>query len=280
MTRAVKSAFFRLFRTGLLAKVLIISVILSVLIIFNTCVGEYGYMLIRRPRYIDREFIFQCLIRIIIVFPMANAVFCTSLTGNDILFRSINNKIATGISRRNVYLAELIVSCAATFIEVAVSYGIIILFARFWPTKVGAHIDAYTMRLMVFILISCVAFTAFYTLLQFFFSNKLFALIVALLIVPCLFVGGQLVDAQLNEPYRYSVTNEETGETSWELNPEYVGGTSRKVMKFVYDTIPFTFQIIEDPSTSKLTNGFAADVIVIVCSTAAGLSVIKKREFS
>ena len=280
MIRAVKSAFFRFFRTGLFAKVLIFSIVLSVLIILNTCADGYSMILFKRPRYIDREFLLYCLIRIILVLPMTNAVFCTSFTGNDLLFRSINNKVATGISRRNIYLADLIVSCTATVIEVAVSYGIIISFGKFWPTKLGVKIDGYTVRLMIFILISCVAFTAFYTLMQYFFSSKLFALIVALLIVPCLFVFGQLVNAELEEPYRYSITNEETGETSWELNPKYVGGTSRKVMTFVYDTIPYTFQVIADPNTSNFTNGLAADGIVIVVTTAAGLSVLKKRELA
>jgi hypothetical protein len=280
MSRALKSAFFRFFRTKWFAKVVIFSVLMGLFVIMNTCTQVYGFMFFKRPRYLDQEFLISAWIQVYVVMPFAIAIFCSSFTGNDLAFRSINNKVATGISRRCIYLADLVVSVTASVLGSGIACGLILAYAKFWPTRAGVKINAYTVRFLLCVLVTSIAFTALYTLLQYFFSSKLFALIIALLLIPCFIVLGQYVDMTLSEPYRYSYTNEETGEVTWELNPGYVGGTSRKVLTFVYETMPFNFEYIVYPESADFNNNLTAGAIVIVLTSAAGVSVMKKRELS
>ena len=280
MSRALKSAFFRFFRTKWFARVVIFSILAGLIIIMNTTGEAYGFVFYRRPRYLDMQFLITSLVQVYIVMPFAIAVFCSSFTGNDLSFRAINNKVATGISRKCIYLADLIVNMTASVIGSGISSGLILVYGKFWPTRAGVKINAYTVRFVLCIMITSIAFTAVYTLMQYFFSNKLFGLIIALLMIPGLIEAGQLVEMTLSEPYRYAYTNEETGEVTWMLNPGYVGGTSRKVLTFVYETMPYNFEYIVYPESANFNKSLTAGAIVITMSTAAGLSVMKKRELS
>lgn len=280
MSRALKSAFFRFFRTKWFLRVLFFSLLTGLIIIINTVTTNYGFVFYMRPRYFDREFMEMCIIGVMVVLPFLIAIFCTSFTGNDLQFRSINNKVATGISRKCIYLADLAAVITATVIGFAVTTGVIFAYYKFWPTRGSQRIDAHIIRITFYVLITCIAFAAFNTLMQYFFSNKFFALIVTLLIIPCILILSQNLEAKLNEPYRYYIENEETGEGAWTLNPHYVGGTSRKVLTFVYDTIPYGFQNFLEEGSSKFEKSMIAGAIVVTVTTAAGIEVIKKRELS
>lgn len=280
MIRALKSALFRFFRTKWFLKVLIFSLLTGLIIIFNTITTYYAFVFYKRPRYLDREFLTICIIGVMVILPFLIAIFCTSFTGNDLTFRSINNKVTTGISRKCIYLADLTVVVVGTVIGFAVTTGVIFAYYLFCPTRGSQRIDAHIIRIVIYVLITCIAFAAFNTLMQYFFSNKLFAIIVTLLIIPCIIVCSQVLEESLNVPYRYYVENEETGEGMWVLNPEYVGGAPRKVLTFVYDTIPFGFQNFIDEGSSKFDKSMIAGAIVVTATTAAGLQVIKKRELS
>ena len=280
MSRALKSAFYRFFRTKWFLKVLVFSLLTGLIIILNTVTTYYAFVFYKRPRYLDRSFLSICMIGVMVILPFLIAIFCTSFTGNDLNFRSVNNKVATGISRKCIYLADLTVVIVGTVIGFAVTTGVIFAYYLFCPTRGSQTIDAHTIRIVLYVLITCIAFAAFNTLMQYFFSNKLFALIVTILIIPCIIVCSQVVEESLYVPYRYYVENEETGEGMWVLNPEYVGGTPRKVLTFVYDTIPFGFQNFSDEGTSKFEKSMIAGAIVVTVTTAAGMEVFKKRELS
>lgn len=234
-----------------------------------------AFYFIARPRFLDNEFVLSCLFLSLFMLPFVIAVFTTMFTGTDISSRAVNNKIATGLPRIHIYLADLIVTLAAAVMNYALYIGITLAVARFWPMRSYVKFDRELINYLILVFITCIAFAAVDILIQYFFSNRLFAVIVALLILPCLPVVTGRISIKLQAPYRYEVTDKDSGESYWKLNPDYVGGTSRKVLTAVYDSSAYR------ANTGDLyTEQCVASGLVVVLSTAAGLVTAKKKEFS
>ena len=277
MIRALKSSFFRFFSTGLFVKLLIISVVLGAFAILQTCASEYYMYFVSRPRYLTNEFVIFCILKLVYTMPFATAVFSMMFTGNDVAFRTINNKITTGVSRVNIYIADLTVTVFASLLSLFVMTGLFFLFGRLAPVKSAVTFSKYIAGIFVQVLLITVAFASLYTLLQFFISTKLLALILSLIIIPCLMFGNMYIEACLQEPYRESYMDEETGELCWELNDEYIGGTPRKILTFIYETSPYSYKFIENEE--HVPQEAIAAGIVFVLSSAAGITSITKKEY-
>lgn len=277
MIRALKSSFFRFFSTGLFVKLLIISVVLGAFAILQTCASEYYMYFVSRPRYLTNEFVIFCILKLVYTMPFATAVFSMMFTGNDVAFRTINNKITTGVSRVNIYIADLTVTVFASLLSLFVMTGLFFLFGRLAPVKSAVTFSKYIAGIFVQVLLITVAFASVYTLLQFFISTKLLALILSLIMIPCLMFGNMYIEVCLQEPYRESYKDEETGELCWKLNDEYIGGTPRKILTFIYETSPYSYKFIENKE--HVPQEAIAAGIVFVLSSAAGITSITKKEY-
>lgn len=276
MRRALRSAFFRLFNTGLFIKSVIFAAIAG-LIVANYMYSQiYAYYIFQRPRYIDNSFIIYCLYAFLYVIPFAIAVFCTMFTGTDISFRAINNRITTGISRFNIYFAELLVSLLISLISCVISLAAILAFVKIWAIRSDIRFDRYLISCFIKVIIACFAFTTLYIFFHFFCSNKFLALVISLLLIPCAMITTMLIGTDLNEPYRYAVTYE-NGETAWEYNTHYVGGTKRKIYSAIYEASPYVDFYTEEPKDQS--KEIEAAGIIFAASTAAGLVSIRKKEF-
>ena len=282
MIRALRSSFFRFFSTGLFIKSLIFSVILAFFQIFRTCTGELGLFPFQQPRYINNTFIMMNMLSLLYVVPFGIALFASIHTGSDIQFRSINNKIATGVSRTSIFFSDLIVTVLTAEFSILFQMVIFYLYARFVPVKSNISVSGVIINSTLCIMVICAAFSAVYVLLQIFSSNKLLALIITLLIIPALIVSTQLMKSKLEEPYRlYQYEEDENGDpkvTGWTVNPNYIGGTPRTILKFVYDTSPYSFYFFESDKDSLKTETEAAG-IVFLTATALGVLSINKKEY-
>lgn len=222
------------------------------------------------------------MLSLLYVVPFGIAIFASIHTGSDIQFRSINNKIATGVSRTSIFLSDLIVTVLTAEFSILLQMVIFYLYARFVPVKSNISVSGVIINSTLCIMVICAAFSAVYVLLQIFSSNKLLALIITLLIIPALIVSTQLMESKLNEPYRlYQYEEDENGEakvTGWTVNPNYIGGTPRTILKFVYDTSPYSFYFLESDKVSLKTETEAAG-IVFLAATALGVLSINKKEY-
>lgn len=283
MIRALRSSFFRFFRTGLFFMSLIFTFVLAFFLIFRSCTEDLNLLPFQQPKFINNTFVMTTMLTLVYVVPFGTAVFSTILTGSDVSFRSINNKIATGISRTQIFLSDLIVTVFATECSVILQAVVIWLFARFAPVKQNVILNSRIINLMLCIMVICAAFCAFFVLIQYFSSNKLLALIISLLIIPALVVSTQLLEAKLDEPYRLYQYEYEEGEepkvTGWDVNPEYVGGTSREVLTFVYNTSPYTYKFAIADKAALKSETMASGMIFLV-STVLGIVSINKKEYS
>ena len=282
MIRALRSSFFRFFSTGLFIKSLIFSVILAFFQIFRTCTEDLGLLPFQQPRYVNNNFIMMNMLTLIYVVPFGIALFASIHTGSDIQFRSINNKITTGVSRTSILLSDLIVTVLSAEFSIVLQLLIFYLYARFVPVKSNISVSGLIINSTLGIMVICAAFSAVFVLVQFFSSNKLLALILTLLILPTINFSSQMLEARLTEPYRlYQYEEDENGEqkvTGWTVNPNYIGGTPRTILKFVYDTSPYSFYFFESDKVSLKTETEAAG-IVFLAATALGVLSINKKEY-
>ena len=280
MIRALKSSFFRFFKTGIIYLTLLFSVVFALLVALYIYAEFYAFYAFKRPRFLDNGFVLLCLNSLLYVMPFAIALFCTLFTGTDVEFRSINNKISTGISRIQIYLADFTVTLLASVISCAIQEGIIFLIVKCWAIKSTIRFDTYLIGMMITVVIICISFAALYTFFQYFASNKFLALIITLMIIPCVMIVSSLITTSLKQPYRTQVYVEETGETEWRINPDYVSGTKREIYTFISEASPYSDE--EDfYNNTKKNLGKQATVasIVFVLSTAAGFVSISKKEF-
>lgn len=282
MRRALRSAFFRFFRTGMFVKTILFSLLLGafVILFMNNPILITGTF--SRPRYMDNTYVIQCIACLLVLTPFWCGVFSSMFTGNDVSFRAINNKITTGISRFQIYLAELVVGIIAAFVQILISSAFFVVFAKTVPLKSGVVINGQLIGIMLRAFIVATAFTAIFTFFQFFLSNKLLALILSLTLVMAVVVGTSLVGGYLEEPYRRIAYYEEvTEEPVWELNPRYVGGTTRKILTHVYEASPYCENQSDDGLPCDVRSGEAiAAGAIFVLASVAGLTSIKKKEYA
>ena len=277
MNRALKSAFFRFFRTKLFIMVLIISVLIGAGIILDTGVLYITSDIFSRPRVIANDFLFYCILKQSVVIPVAAAVFCTKFTGTDISHRSINNKISTGMKRTHIFFADYIVTMTAVFMSIVINLLMFYAFARYLPLRSYIKINSQILGLVLQSILVCIAYVSLYLLVQYFVSTKLLALILSLLLMPAVYMGTFSLESILDQPYRKSVKNEQTEETVWEINPYYVGGAARDVIDYVYRSSVFYELETENVESDKAS---VVSGVVIVLSSAAGLVAINKKEYS
>ena len=275
MRCALKSSLFRFFRTKLFILVLAFSAVMGMAMVNNTC-SDLSLYAFARPRYFDSLFVVACIRKLVFVIPFGSAVFCTMFTGSDISFRSINNKIATGTRRISIFLADAVTAAIATVISVIGSVLVIYVFAKTVPVKESVKINSGMGVALLKVIIICVAFAVLFTVFQYFLCNKLLAVIISLVLLLVIMTSISLMEDMLQRPYRYTYTNEETGETLWEINPGYVGGNARKALTLAKETNPYYGAMSEDPESSKAAIAAGASIVVF---TAAGFVVISRKEF-
>ncbi|MBR4913865.1 MAG: hypothetical protein IKZ42_01150 [Clostridiales bacterium] len=283
MIRALRSSFFRFFKTGLFFKSLLFSVIMAFMLILRTCMEDMNLLPFHQPRYINNGFILTNMLSLVYVVPFGIAIFASIHTGSDVQFRVINNKIATGVSRTQIFLSDLIVTLLSTEISILIQMVVFYLFAMYAPVKSNVSLPRFIINSTLCIMVICAAFCSVYVLMQYFSSNKLLALIITLLIIPALVLSTELARQKLDEPYKfYQYEEDENGDSKvigWTENPEYIGGTPRTILTFVYNTSPYAFQFVESDQVTLKTEAQASG-IVFLASTVLGLVSINKKEYS
>lgn len=277
MRCALKSSLFRLFRTKLFFWIFVFSLAVGLGVFFNLCTDELDmYYSLSRPRYFDTEHLILCLRNLIFVFPFGSAVFCMMFTGSDISSRTVNNKIVTGTPRIALFFADVIVSVLATVLSVVAYSAVLFIMLKFVPIKEAVEINSKVIQTVLHAAVISIAFTVFFTLLQFLFSNKLFGVIISMFLVPALMTYPSFAVRILAEPYRYSYKDEDTGEIVWELNPEYISGNERKALTFSVEINPYYEVLIREPDSTKTAVAAGA---VIMLSAAAGVVSVSRKEF-
>lgn len=278
MICSLRSSFYRFFASGFFIRTVILSLLLALFLYAETCTTDLAILFFRRPRFLDNRLLIAALPKLLYAIPFWAGVFCLRFSGDDLSSRAVNNKIATGLPRKWIYLSDLTVTAFATVITVAVNVGVLYLLGRFLPFRSSVKLSKDIIILSLRMTVIFIAFAAVFMLFQYFFTTGLFGLIISLMIIPAIMVAEMNIDTSLSEPYRIEYIDEDTGEAMWEINDGYIGGTPRKILTALHESIPFREGFVLEKKIS--TTDTAAAVIVFAASTAAGLVTISRKEFS
>lgn len=239
-----------------------------------------SYMSMKRTGYIvplDRNFFFHSTF-----IPIISSAFCSLFVGTEYSDGTIRNKIIVGHTRISIYLSNLIVCAAANFlfctIYLAASLAVGIPLLGFFQTDVKF---IFVLALDIFVM--SLAFSAIFTLISMLCQNRAITAVICIFSAFIfLFIGSyiysKLLEPEMYEPYSYTVNGEITaGDT--EPNPNYIGGTQRKIYEFLYDFLPGGQAIqLADMTTVHLWQLPLYSFIFTILCTGFGLVFFRKKD--
>lgn len=184
------------------------------------------------------EFIRMFMIYGSLVCAVYNALF----TGRSITDRTVKNMVVTGARKTSVYLAEVLTSLLFTLSSFLIYTGItLILFKNYGRNEILYSASAVVLWLLFF--------SAFYVLINTYFSSKIFAVFLSMVFVFVLICLGASMESMLDEPVN-TVSLIDGVEVS-QKNPRYISGVKRDICSFLLDSNPYT--LMEDiPVKSEL----------------------------
>lgn len=221
-----------------------------------------------------------------IFMPVVAAVFVGLFVGTEYSDGTIRNKLIVGHSRMEIYLSNLIVCTIALFLMhlayIAVMAGAGIPLLR--------NFDASASELVKIGLISLVTIMALgglFVMMSMLIHSKSNGSVTAIIVGIVLLMSAMVIMNGLNEPEyweAYTATFvDESGQAREEhvekqKNPNYIGGTRRKVYEFLYDFLPgcqmtqISSQSIEHPVRLPL---YSASILLV--TTACGVFAFRKK---
>lgn len=221
------------------------------------------------------------------------AIFISLFVGTEYSDGTIRNKIVVGHNRSLIYLSNLIV-CAVGNVLIAISY-----LGTFFIVGIakGGRVVCDIKILIPYIicgLLAVIAFTGIMVLIALCVKNKAGSAIICMLAALILLVTGSVVNQKLAEPkmYEHYVTVNESGvptEVEKVPNPEYIDGTTRKVLEFINDTLPScqALQLVDsfdDSGIIESNDSYHFDRIIASMAfsllfAVIGIVVFGKKEF-
>lgn len=211
------------------------------------------------------------------------ALVCAFFIGPEHGDGTVRNKLVTGCARRDVYLAELLLASLAALVMCLAA--ILPALALGLPLLGGFHMGAA--RAVVATMGVCamaVAYAAIFTLLMMLVDRRAAATAAALVLAVALLGAGGYLNGRLSAPptvqgYQLAI-NGELAETDPMPNPDYLpDGPSRNAFQFLCDFIPGG-QTIQYASLSARRPAvlMAYDGVIVLLSTAAGLTLFQRRD--
>jgi hypothetical protein len=166
------------------------------------------------------------------------AVFAYLFISEDKFEGGFRNKITCGVKRSTIYLSELLVT--AFFAEL---YTACFVFSWLITFKISGRFGTslfYNIPFKSYILFFMWSFAlaALFTLVNVYFSNRMFAILLSLVMLTAFNNIGSFIEGRLNVPYKEKVVSEATGEEYWRENPDYISGKPRKILIHIAERTP------------------------------------------
>ena len=222
------------------------------------------------------------LLAYVTIAPILTSALTALFIGNDYSSGTLRNKLIAGHRRWNIYLANFIICCCA---------GLILCLAFVIPHGVlgillGGQIQSTSANLLMYgglSLALIITFTALFTLIAMLCQNKSHTVAGCILLAFVLIFLGVYITSALNEPEYfagYSFTeNGVTVEEAEERNPNYIGGTKRKVYEFMQDFTPGGQVLqISDMDAEKPAMLALYDGIILLAATGFGMVIFRRKD--
>lgn len=253
---------------------------------FMLCLGIFTNILYYKqnilypesPLYLDNGFFVPAMFIGIVA-----SVFCSLFIGTEYSDGTIRNKIIVGHPRAAVYLSNLavcIAACILMCLTFTVVYTIIGYFHLGWlKTDIKAIFIFFIAMLMI-----AVANCAIFTLITMLNQNKAISAVVCILLAFGMLFAGSYIKSMLDEPeiydaYTYVDNAGRIVTDEAEINPNYVGGTKRKVYEFINDFLPGGQAIqTSNMSAPKPEIFILYSSVILVITTGAGILIFRKKD--
>lgn len=226
--------------------------------------------------FIDNTF-FTCAIFAAIV----SAVFCSLFVGTEYSDGTMRNKIVIGHSRVAIYLSNLITNTIAGCIFCTVFFILHLCVGLSLHGTFVLELEVIIILILSVYMLS-IAVSAIFTLMAMLNQNKSVVSITCILSVVTLLLIGIYSFTRLNEPEIRPAYTSTNGSPIYEEdtpNPDYVGGTERKVYEFIYDFLPggqmiqFASMEISNPYMLSLYSS-----IIIIITIGIGIPLFCKKD--
>lgn len=219
----------------------------------------------------------------VVFMAILSAVFCSLFTGTEYSDGTMRNKLITGHSRIDIYLANLIVSAAAVFI-LCFAYILAYLCSGiplfgFFPKESLPVILGF----MGCAFVLSVAITAICTAVAMLCQTKANTAVICILGIFILIFFGAYTDSQLGMPEYYDTyfmgDDGEASDAAPIPNPGYLRGTKREVFEFIHDFLPGN-QVVQlsAMSATHLWKMSLYSALIAVSSTGLGVCLFWRED--
>lgn len=175
---------------------------------------------------------------------MMLSVFVSMYIGTEYSDGTIRNKITAGHSRFAIYFADFIVCAAASVLMYLVSILALAACAAAMQWKFIIPADKLLLPVMCSF-VSIIAYTAVFASVSMLVCSRSVSMVISVFLFIILSAAGMRIDTALSEDeYGYAIEDgvymDEYGEETMHAvkNPDYVGGTKRRVYLFLNDFLP------------------------------------------
>ena len=276
MAKLLSAGFYRLFKSRVFWIMLVICVLIQVLV----CVDNFRFEQ-ERPEYtvILDDIVFSILPAI----GFISSALISLLLGEEYSDGVVRNKLTVGHRRSHIYLSNLIVCTAGSFLTLAALFlsGGLLGFALFG----GFTYDAGTLfRLFLCSFLLTAALSAIDVLVVMSCQNKAVAAVLSLGLVLLMLFAASYLDGVLDEPeMQYgAMVMHENGVMEFEdpaPNPRYVSGMTRTVMGIAEDFIPMGQALqINNFQLERSARWPLLSIAVFTAVSALGYAIFKKKD--
>ena len=276
MTKLLSAGFTRLFKSRVFWIMLMICVLLQVFV----CVDNFRFEQ-KTPE--GSVLLDDIVFSIIPAIGFISSALISLLLGEEYSDGVVRNKLTVGHRRSHIYLSNLIVCTAGSFLALAALFltGGLLGFALFGGFT---YETGMLFRLFLCSFLLTAALSAIDVLVVMSCQNKAVAAVLSLgLVLVMVFVGSYL-DSVLNEPeMQYgAMVMDENGVMEFEdpaPNPRYVSGMTRTVMGVAEDFIPMGQALqINNFALERSARWPVLSIVVFTAVSALGYAIFKKKD--
>ena len=231
MRKLLRSNFIRLRNSLSLGLILAFFLLWDGIMLFSS----YDVM----TAYGDKFPIDSLLFTFLFIIGIALSVLISLFVGTDYNDRTIRNKIITGHTRENIYMANFITFAAAGFLFFF--WGIAVNLAIGIPLFGTPQMSAPALGLLFLGgLLASIAYAAVFNLISMLCSNKSHTVMICILTAFVLFFIAVFIYSALAQPETTeAVIMNGMGSTIETVpNPNYVSGIKREIYQFFMDFLP------------------------------------------
>ena len=276
MAKLLSAGFYRLFKSRVFWIMLVICVLLQVLV----CVDNFRY---EQERPENTVILDEIVFSILPAIGFISSALISLLLGDEYSDGAVRNKLTVGHRRSHIYLSNLIVCTAGSFLTLAALFlsGGLLGFALFG----GFTYDAGTLfRLFLCSFLLTAALSAIDVLVVMSCQNKAVAAVLSLGLVLLMLFAASYLDGVLDEPeMQYgAMVMHENGVMEFEdpaPNPRYVSGMTRTVMGIAEDFIPMGQALqINNFQLERSARWPLLSIAVFTAVSALGYAIFKKKD--